>query len=40
MVCLTAVSEEAAAVIDQINALREEMQILYDEYTKLSLIHI
>lgn len=33
---MTAVSEEAAAVIDQINALREEMQILYDEYTKLS----
>jgi len=33
---LTAVSEEAAAVIDQINALREEMQILYDEYTKLA----
>jgi len=36
MVCLTAVPEEAAAVIDQINALREEMQILYDEYTKLA----
>lgn len=36
MVCLTAISEEAAAVIDQINALREEMQILYDEYTKLA----
>jgi len=33
---LTAVSEEAAAVIDQINALREEMQVLYDEYTKLA----
>jgi len=33
---LTAVSEEAVAVIDQINALREEMQILYDEYTKLA----
>jgi len=36
MVCLTAVPEEAAAVIDQINALREEMQVLYDEYTKLA----
>jgi len=36
MVCLSAISEEAAAVIDQINALREEMQILYDEYTKLA----
>jgi hypothetical protein len=35
-VSLTAVPEEAAAVIDQINALREEMQVLYEEYTKLA----
>ena len=33
---MTAVPEEAAAVIDQINALRDEMQVLYDEYTKLA----
>jgi len=33
---LTAVFEEVGSVIDQINALREEMQVLYDEYTKLA----
>ncbi len=33
---MTAISEEVAAVIDHINALRDEMQVLYDEYTKLA----